>query len=193
MPSLKKSGLLETKLRSIIRGILTEDKKGQYPEGMTSTYDKEVWDKLLDDEERGLWWDLVLLSRKYMSMNRFKPGTPPWVKDSVKRATVSLEKYRRNREKRGLNIDVAKSIFKRLGLSSVKYTSTAIRGYSRPSSMSYEISKYDPSNIEFNGIPDNLFNLIVSELESSGFKIERKDPPSKVIGQANHASITLGK
>jgi hypothetical protein len=126
-------------------------------------------------------------------MNRFKPGTPPWVKDSVKRATVSLEKYRRNREKRGLNIDVAKSIFKRLGLSSVKYTSTAIRGYSRPSSMSYEISKYDPSNIEFNGIPDNLFNLIVSELESSGFKIERKDPPSKVIGQANHASITLGK
>ena len=140
-----------------------------------------------------MWWDAVQLQRKYMSLNKFKPGTPPYIKNMVNKAFTDLDRYRRNNEKKSLNMDGIKRIFKSHGLKSVSYQPTSIRGYSIPSSNSYEISKHDPSEISFNGISSTTFNSIINSLEKQGFIVGDKREPSKVSCGPSASSIKILK
>lgn len=186
-----------SKIRQIVNKIIIQEMKNlienSYPEDMTYGDDKKMYDGFEDKAERDLWWKATSLRRKYMTMNKFKPGTAPFIKSQVNKAFSDLDRYQRNKEKSGLNMETAKKIFKSHGLKSTSYQSTSIRGYSIPSSNSYEISKHDPSNIEFNGISSQTFEAIVSELEKQGFNVVEKRPPSKVPGGPNHGSIRLKK
>lgn len=133
-----------------------------------------------DPEEARLWLKLADLRDKYIEANRFKPNTPQFIKQMVNRAFSDLEKYRRNREKKNLNISTAKKIFQNHGLTATKFKKTDIRGFNYPSSKSYKISKDNPGNITFYGITLDTFNSIINTLKK-GFKLKNIYPPEKTL------------
>ena len=138
-----------------------------------------------DEEERKLW------IRAVERRNEYQKGKQPYQRDSMNRAYRELEKYRRNKQKEKLNINVARAIFKSHGLTATKYSSTAIRGFSYASSNSYEISKDNVGHITLHGITEDRFNAIVDNLKAQGFNVQDISKPSKSIAGGSVARFTI--
>jgi hypothetical protein len=143
-----------------------------------------------DPEEQRLLQKAIEMRDKYMSMGKFKKGIDPFTKKLVNKAFNDLDAYKRNREKKSLNIDGIKKIFRDHGLTGTSYRSTAIRGYSIPSSNSYEIEKHDPKQISLHGVGRDTFNSIINAMKKEGFNFNHQEP-SSVPGGPSHGSITL--
>jgi hypothetical protein len=141
--------------------------------------------QISDEQERQLWIQAVEARNKYQSTKQYI------YKDIMNRTNRELEKYRRNKQKEKLNINVAKAIFKSHGLTATKHSSTAIRGFTYASGNSYEISKYNPGSITLHGIQPDRFNSIISDLKAQGFKLENEKLPSKSIAGGSVASFTI--
>lgn len=167
-----------------------EDSKKKWWDDIASQSIKDDYSKVfIEDKDRARLYAQVLYYVNLLRKNPKGYNEKRWLNE----ARRDLEKYDRNKEKKELNISEAKKIFKNHNLNSTTYRSTSIRGYSIPSSNSYEISSYDPSLITFTGITEDKFNSIVKELEEKGFALSSKSLPSKVIGQGSTSSIKLKK
>ena len=140
---------------------------------------------IADEMERKLWL------RAVEARNAYQKGKQYYQKDMQNRAYRELEKYKRNKQKEKLNINVAKAIFKSHGLKATTYSSTAIRGFSYASGNSYEISKHSPGSITLHGIQPDKFNGIISDLKAQGFNIKNERPPSKSIAGGSVASFEI--
>jgi hypothetical protein len=133
--------------------------------------------------------DFILAKlRKYQTYGKL----PPWAKDEKNRLQRRYDTLLRQKERMAFShaIPKIKQVLKQFGLRRSTYQSTAIRGYSIPST-GYEFNSNSPNHLEFNGIGKDAFAKIKSAIAAAGVHIEKFSEPSKTIGGSVHSSITF--